>query len=334
MGELVTITDRNYHDYCSTGQHGTGKSFGFAGRKTPFGTTFHALGADVIPTIPRDQWPARIKLLAESKKDLRSLADAAGQKCKDQNGLSYCWVYGSTSAEEVHRTIEGQPYIELSPESVGGPCTGWRNQGGYAEEAAKQLQVYGACASSFMDAPCSLHSSRWKAGWQQDALDHRFDHGWYDVPSDFDVVGSILLNEEQPRPIAAGLSWWGHLVAYYGVVMRIGGKLWQPGDPLPTSLSSIAFEILFRNSWGASWGDNGYGTLVESKAIPDGASMPYTNVPSPSPTPPPAPPTPDPIPPDPEPAPVPTPTPEPPWWPWCKKAQRALLAAGREFLKH
>ncbi len=77
---------------------------------------------------------------------------------------------------------KGLATLDLSPESVGGPCTHWRNEGGYACEAFDQLQNFGACESSFMDKPHSLHHNLWKPGWQANAALHEAVD-WYDIES-------------------------------------------------------------------------------------------------------------------------------------------------------
>src|SRR5208337_2826804 len=150
---------------------------------------------------------------------------------------------------------------DLSPESVGGPCTNWRNCGGYASEAFDQLQNFGACESSFMDAPHSLHPNRWKSGWQANARLHEALE-WYNIDGQdnniFDELITCLLNRV---PVAAGLDWWGHLVCFLDAVILPDGSV----------------GVLFQNSWGADWptpGANGFATLTERKATPDGAAAP------------------------------------------------------------
>jgi hypothetical protein len=164
-----------------------------------------------------------------------------------------CWVYASTETVEVCRAIQGQPYVSLSPESVGGPLTGWRNEGGNGLDALQQLTTTGACANSFMDAANSLHSSRWKTGWQADCANHKITASWTSVSSFDEVITALLLR----IPVSIGLDWWGHQVLLT--------------DP---ALVGNGYGVVFRNSWGEDWpsaGASGWSTLTESKSQPDGS---------------------------------------------------------------
>jgi hypothetical protein len=217
--------------------------------------------------IPRSQWADMIR--AGSGLAAFNALATNNIQAKDQNGLGYCWVYGSTRAVELRRVLEGLPQLDLSPESVGGPCTNWRNQGGYAGEAFTQIQNAGICESSYMDAPCSLHPSRWKTGWQDNAKLHEAVD-WYNIDGSdsgpiFDEVISCLLNNS---PVAAGLGWWGHLICFIAPVLLADGSV----------------GVLFQNSWGVDWpttGANGLAILTESRATPDGAASPIVTTDAP-----------------------------------------------------
>jgi hypothetical protein len=179
-------------------------------------------------------------------------------QAKDQDGLSLCWCYGSTRAVETRRITLGMDHRELSPESVAGPCTGWHNQGGYASEAFDQLENYGACEASYMDAPHSLRPARWKSDWQTNAKLYKATQ-WYEIGTSYEeVITCLLLN----LPVAAGLDWWGHLVCFLDPVLLHDGTV----------------GVLFQNSWGVDWptaGANGFSILTERKATPDGAAVPW-----------------------------------------------------------
>jgi hypothetical protein len=248
----LVIDDSNAHEFAADNPGG---STGYQGWHTP-GTPHVFRGPRPVgSTIPRNEWVGRIQ--AGQGNFLSDLVKQQGFKSKDQNGLNYCWCYGSTRAVEVQRAVQGFAFTDLSPESVGGPCTGWRNTGGYAQQAFTQIEHYGICESSFMDKPHSLNPRVWKTGWQQNALLHEAVD-WYDIGTSFDEVITCLL---QRVPVAAGLDWWGHLVCFLDPVILPDGSV----------------GVLFENSWGVDWptaGANGFATLTEKKATPDGAAAP------------------------------------------------------------
>jgi hypothetical protein len=255
MGHLIHINDENAHLFCEGGHGAIGKKFGWIGKK-PGPSPFRAV-RDAIPLIPRGEWKDRIN---EGQGNfLSDFILASNIPVKDQDGLGYCWVYASTTAVEVVRALEGLPLAVLSPESVGGPITGWRNEGGYGEDACKQLADAGACLESFMDAPNSLSHKRWKAGWEADCANHKIDHEWWDVTT-FDEIITLLLARQ---PVSVGLDWWGHQVCFTDPVILDNGEV----------------GVKFRNSWG-DWGEDGFGTLTESKSQPDGAFCPRIVTPS------------------------------------------------------
>jgi hypothetical protein len=249
----LIIDDANAHLFSSGGPQAG--SMGYKGWQNP--TARHTFRGQrpVGQTVPRSQWHAQIA--AGQGTFLSDLVKQKKIQAKDQNSLNFCWVYGSTRAVEVRRAATGLPALDLSPESVGGPCTHWRNQGGYASEAFDRLQNFGACETSYMDAPHSLHPLRWKPGWEKNALLHEAVD-WYSINTSFDEVITCLLER---IPVAAGLDWWGHLVCFLDPVILPDGSV----------------GVLFQNSWGVDWptpGANGLACLTESKATPDGAAAP------------------------------------------------------------
>ena len=249
----LIIDDSNAHLFCSGGPRAG--ATGYKGWQMPDAPHAFRGSRPVGNTIPRSQWH---DLINDGQGTfLSDLVRQQGIQAKDQGDLGYCWVYGSTRSVEVVRAVEGLPRLELSPESVGGPCTQWRNEGGYASEAFDQLEHYGACETSYMNAPHSFRPRLWKPGWQQNALAHEATD-WYQIGTSFDEVITCLLNR---IPVAAGLDWWGHLVCFL--------------DPIILPDESVG--VLFMNSWGVDWptpGANGLACLTEDRATPDGAAAP------------------------------------------------------------
>ena len=230
-------------------------STGYEGWHKPGQPHEFSVSQQVQQVIPRNEWVDRIN--AGYGNFLSDVLKQQGIKAKDQNGRSLCWCYGSVRSVETARAKAGLKYLDLSPESVAGPCTNWRDQGGYASQAFTQLEKGGACEMSYMDQLHSLSPNRWKAGWQANAQLHEAVV-WNEIGTSFDEVITCLLNR---IPVAAGLDWWGHLVCFL--------------DPIILPDGSVG--VLFENSWGVDWptkGANGFACLDETCATPDGAAAP------------------------------------------------------------
>ena len=280
-GKYVVITNQNWRQYAATAQGGAFPNdelapvlqgrCGYKGWQQP-GLPHDFKGPRPVDTvIPRSQWANMIRGGAGLK--AFEAIQSQGIHSKDQDGLNFCWGYGSTRVMELRRVLEGLPHIELAPESVCVPCTGGKNVGGYASEAFDQMNSGGVCEARFLPADHSdritdwrgnvirVDSSKWTAGWQDNAATHK-TIDWYNIDGSgsagmFDSVMTCLLND---YPCACGLGYWGHLVAFVA----------------PVLFSDGSFGVLMQNSWlDGDWprkGDNGLAILTEGRATPDGAA--------------------------------------------------------------
>jgi len=220
------------------------------------------------PWIPRSQWRSRIAAIEGIRLDRSCRYPAA-----DQNGLGYCWCYGSARAFQVERTRLGLPPLNLCPESVGGPCTGWRNEGGYASEALRQMERFGICESSYTVNPHRLQPETWNPAWAQNALSHEA-HAWLDLqqsryPPTLDDLATQLL---KPRPISLEIPAWGHLICALALV-----EIPQQTRCKATLADGTKLGVLFQNSWGPDWPSplaNGYAVLEASLCVGGGAAVP------------------------------------------------------------
>ena len=113
----LIIDDANAHLFTKGGPQAG--STGYKGWQKPDAPHAFRGQRPVGRTIPRSAWHDRIK--AGQGTFLSDLVKQQGIKAKDQDGLGYCWVYGSTHAVEIRRAVQGLPLLDLSPESVGGP---------------------------------------------------------------------------------------------------------------------------------------------------------------------------------------------------------------------
>lgn len=143
----------------------------------------------------------------------------------------------------------------LSPDSVAYPIEGTHDRGGYPGDACQQMHTGGACPmSAWPEGDLSPRDAN--PDWKELALDNVLI-SWIKV-STWDQQITLALHH---IPVAIGLRWWGHLVCQL--------------DPVLTDRGDIAIGI--DNSWGSSWGDNGYGILDRRSGTADlGAFAPIS----------------------------------------------------------
>lgn len=215
-------------------------------------------GARALPnTIPRSEWSTRIQAMEASKSRVSDLLVQAGIPPLDQNGTNYCWTNGVVTCIESNRCANGLPYVKLSPASVAAPIKGYRNQGGWGGEALEYIVANGI-ATAALWPPNSISRSYFD-GTRENAALHKVTE-WYDLNSrNFDQLMTCLLLR---IPVAIGLNWWSHEVAAID----------------PVVVSPDRYGVRIRNSWGPSYGDNGFAILTEAKATPDDACAPIVSM--------------------------------------------------------
>lgn len=222
--------------------------------RAPFGGTPFA-GPFDIPVIPRSEWPERIEEMERKKSRLTDLCDVMGVKVKNQQSTNYCWINAPVHCLEIIRAVQGQPYVELSPASVGAKIKNFRNEGGWGTEGLQYLVEHGCVPTD---------------KWPANAIDRQYDTNaanvtrakfqvdeWYDLkPGNFDQLMTCLFLR---FPVAIGLNWWEHEVTAMDPVKLDGTN---------------RFGVTIDNSWGESWGGRGRGVLTEEKSTPDDAVAP------------------------------------------------------------
>jgi hypothetical protein len=253
MGYLL-INDTNYQQHVteiSDGRFGDRRLGGCLPRRTAFGECSVAAPMPESMLIPRSEWPDRIRQKDAEKTWVKDTC--ARIPCMDQDGLNYCHAYGPVMAAMCHRLVQNQPHVMLSAESIGGPVTGWRNDGAWPEDDLQQMVKYGACPASMMDKPWSRTPSKWDEAWETERLKYRVVE-WLDGQIERKTFDAAMTMALQNLPGAAGFTWWGHEVAYCLHAQDLGrGK----------------FAIGGRNSWGADYGEDGFFYLEEGKGTPD-----------------------------------------------------------------
>lgn len=225
---------------------------------SPYGSVPHVEPFS-IPLVPRDQWAARIEAMETGGTRLSDLCKQVNLPCKNQANTNYCWINAPTHCVEVLRAAQNQGYVELSPASVGAKIKNFRNVGGWGSEGLTYIVEHGL-------VPASI--------WPVNAISRSYDTPvadaerpkyrvteWWDLrPRDLDQLMTCLFMR---IPVAVGYDHWRHEVTAIDPVIVNG-----------------TYGVRIRNSWGSSWGEDGYGLLMGQKAVPDDAVAPRVAIPS------------------------------------------------------
>lgn len=172
-------------------------------------------------------------------------------------GVHNCWYNAVVMAVMIVRMLQGQKLVRLSPASGACKITNFRNVGGWGTQALKHATNYGIVP---------------QANWPANAIDRKYDTPandalrklyrvteWWDLkPRSFDEKMTCLF---YGIPVPCGYNWWGHEICAVDPIIKDG-----------------RFGTMEANSWGKSWGDNGYCILMESKSTPDDAVAPKVAV--------------------------------------------------------
>ncbi len=198
------------------------------------------------PMIPRDQWQPT---------DLSTYISPV----KDQDGIGACNGFDTVYVAEACRAIQGLPHITLSPGYLYGNINGGVDEGSTLEDAMHWMMTNGTCAATTV-SELDWHSRTSAAA--QEAQKYRvleaflcptFDHMASAIQCGFIVSAGVLWygnytpDSEGWLPARGRGQSGGHAICRCSLVERNG--VWGLGGP---------------NSWGVSWGMNGYFTMPES----------------------------------------------------------------------
>jgi len=201
--------------------------------------------------IPRSEWQARIEEHEKRKTRISDVVNYVGLPCKDQARTNFCWANAPVHLLEVALVRQNQPMTILSAASVACPINGFRNDGGWGEDALRWLIQHGAVPAKNWPSN-AINKSYYTESNKQLALNYRVP-GWFNLrPRNIDEHISCLLHQ---MPVAVGLNYWGHEVADYEAV-------WVNGQ----------IGVRFRNSWTMDWptqGAKGYSIRQGNKLFAD-----------------------------------------------------------------
>lgn len=255
------IDDSNFHNYVTNWrdpQTGTPILRGHTprpydqvpeGELGPFASSFPHL-------IPEDEWDDRIEEKDRTQSGLYFAWKQSGMAPLNQNGTNYCWCNGVVTAIQLTRIVNNAPFIEYSPASVAAPIKGYRNQGGWGGEALDYIVNNGILPAQYW--PVNAIKRQYDTPESREERKKHKITEWYELQArNFNQLMTAVLLD---FPVAVGYNWWQHEVC----AIR----------PVKIGIKQYGIGIL--NSWGISYGDNGYAVLTRSKATPDDAVCPAT----------------------------------------------------------
>lgn len=224
-------------------------------RKTVYGSLPFAPPSSRA-TIPMERWPDLIADMDRAKSTAKHRWADSPIGVLDQGQVGYCHAFSAVAGVMVQRAIEGEPYVELSPSSVGGPITGYQNQGAVITDDLDQIVNVGVASTAFVP---SLTTNRgdFKAGWEADAAHNKAVLYCELEPRNFLQHGTELLCG---KPVCVALNYWGHAVLDVRLVDL---------NPGLSATNPERYGVEFLNSWKASWGDGGFGVRAGSKKFAD-----------------------------------------------------------------
>lgn len=258
FGGIPVIDDTNYVN-SEIILDSDGKPFGKGWEPRPMADEGFAAPFP-FPLIPQSDWKGMIEDGEKGKSFLSHLGDRAGIKRKNQRRTNYCWIHGPVSAMEYVRAAQNQPYVELSPASVGAPMTKYANAngdpagvGGWGTRGLKYLSDVGCCSVATWPNN-KINPALDTVASRAERQNYRVTE-WWDVKTFAQVMTCLLMR----IPVPVGLGWWGHLVL--AVDPKYDSKTGQ-------------FGYLIDNSYGTDYGQNGRAILLGSRAIPNDACAP------------------------------------------------------------
>lgn len=207
----------------------------------------------------RDEIFERIKEREQRGKTMRSIVQKKKIPTSDQNGTNYCWTYGVVTAINCMRAWRNMPYVEFSRESVAAVIKGYRNNGGWGEEALKHIVKYGLMPQNL---------------WPK----HYLRDGKYNTEENKKIALNYRVTEFEFLPDRNFLAEMSALCDYNAVAVGFNKWSHEVCSIDPVIVGSNTLGRMIWNSWTDSYGDKGMAVLTEGYGPADDAVVPIVMV--------------------------------------------------------
>jgi hypothetical protein len=234
---------------------------------------------------------------AEDRLCLERKKHAANVPCLDQDGKGYCWAHSSAGALMALRALMNEPTVALSAYAVACVIKNYRDEGGWGALSLDFITSRGVPSEKFWPMKSMDRGNDKPETWANAAL-HKTVEAWVDLQAaqydrnlTWDQVMTLLLSRV---PVVVDYNWWGHSI--YAADPVDGAQTWPESRAESGKRMSreefdrvwrmnhdepgAGYGVRIRNSWGASWGSQGFGVLAANKAVPDGSVAPRVTTPS------------------------------------------------------
>ena len=250
---MKIVDDSNWQNELAIGQTLTGLKGGFGYQAPPAGYSsgMKAFGAEV-PTIPRSEWPDRIK---ELKAKGMNISHFQKWSCDNQGSFPTCWAAGTCQAMATARVMAMglSHHVRYSAMSIAVPISGG-NSGGWEEEAVKYARNHGV-----VDSDLWGYTDRSRKDGDPKVQENRAKNKCLEAYTcrGFDEFATALL---LGFPCTVSYNWWSHVVMLTDLV----------------EIEKGSFGFLIRNNWGDGYGDKneygfgGYAVFREGRGTPGG----------------------------------------------------------------
>lgn len=202
-----------------------------------------------IALIPESEWAPRLAQLKKDRARLQDMLEGAGIKANDQNGYGLCWCFAACGSHQICSFFEGNSNSLVSVASVAGQIySNFGVNGGWPGEAVEYLANKGGIHESLWPMLGLSNSKYSTPAGEADRVNHK--NVVYVQLSTSNMWNEYVSCVLQGIPVCVTYDWWNHAVTGVGI----------EGD-----------AAVIWNSWGSSYGTNGFGQITGSRRVPSEA---------------------------------------------------------------